>query len=202
MRGSGLAGDRGHPGVPGEQGVQDGQDVAPVLAGGVDVAADVEAVLGGVVAGQPAGDLLLGLIRRSPDSLMLFVGHTPVSVVNLRMSASRSRQNSSMSRPGCCFVVFFGPGMRGTSARATVIARRNCSWRGSRMARGSRSGPRRWPGCGRGSVCGALLAPGPASGCRVGFRAVLQVTQDVAGRRPDGRRCSSTWRGSSCRTGR
>jgi len=31
-----------------------------VLAGGVDVAADVEAVLGGVVAGEAAGDFLLG----------------------------------------------------------------------------------------------------------------------------------------------
>jgi hypothetical protein len=34
-----------------------------VLAGGVDVAADVEAVLGDVVAGQAAGDLLLGFQR-------------------------------------------------------------------------------------------------------------------------------------------
>jgi hypothetical protein len=31
-----------------------------VLAGGVDVAADVEAVLGDVVAGEAAGDFLLG----------------------------------------------------------------------------------------------------------------------------------------------
>ena len=61
MRGSGLAGNRGHPGVPGEQGVQDVEDIASVIAGGVDVAADVEAVLGGVVAGQPPGDFLLGL---------------------------------------------------------------------------------------------------------------------------------------------
>jgi hypothetical protein len=34
-----------------------------VLAGGVEVAADVEAVLGDVVASQAAGDLLLGLQR-------------------------------------------------------------------------------------------------------------------------------------------
>ena len=32
-----------------------------VLAGGVDVAADVEAVLGGVFAGEAAGDFLLCL---------------------------------------------------------------------------------------------------------------------------------------------
>jgi hypothetical protein len=43
--------------------VQDVHGVAAVLAGGVDVAADVEAVLGDVVAGQAAGDLLLGLER-------------------------------------------------------------------------------------------------------------------------------------------
>lgn len=47
----------------------------------------------------------------SPDSLMLFAGRTSVSVVNLRTPASRSRQNSGMSRPGCCFVLFFGPGI-------------------------------------------------------------------------------------------
>jgi hypothetical protein len=34
-----------------------------VLAGGVDVASDVEPVLGDVVAGQTAGYLLLGLQR-------------------------------------------------------------------------------------------------------------------------------------------
>jgi hypothetical protein len=34
--------------------------VVAVLAGGVDVAADVEAVLGDVVAGEAAGNLLLG----------------------------------------------------------------------------------------------------------------------------------------------
>jgi hypothetical protein len=48
-----------------------------VLAGGVDVAADVQAVLGGVLAGQAAGDLLLGLqgahsaladVIRGPDA--------------------------------------------------------------------------------------------------------------------------------------
>jgi hypothetical protein len=37
--------------------VQDVHGVPAVLAGGVDVAADIEAVLGDVVAGQAAGDL-------------------------------------------------------------------------------------------------------------------------------------------------
>jgi len=46
--------------------VQDVHGVLAVLAGGVDVAADVEAVLGDVVAGQAAGDFLLGL--QGPDA--------------------------------------------------------------------------------------------------------------------------------------
>ena len=57
---SSAAGRRwGCPGVAEHEPVQDGQDVLAVLAGGVDVAADVEPVLGGVFAGEPAGDLLL-----------------------------------------------------------------------------------------------------------------------------------------------
>jgi len=40
--------------------VQDVHGVLAVLAGGVDVTADVEPVLGDVVAGQAAGYLLLG----------------------------------------------------------------------------------------------------------------------------------------------
>jgi hypothetical protein len=43
--------------------VQDVHGVLAVLTGGVNVAADIEAVLGDVVAGQAAGDLLLGLQR-------------------------------------------------------------------------------------------------------------------------------------------
>jgi len=42
--------------------------VLAVLAGGVDVAADVEPVLGDVVAGQAAGDFLLGFQR--PDAAL------------------------------------------------------------------------------------------------------------------------------------
>ena len=48
---------------------------------------------------------------------ILFVGHTLVSSVNISTSLRRSRQNSSSSRPGFCFVLFFGPGTRGTLAR-------------------------------------------------------------------------------------
>ncbi len=40
------------PGVAEHEVVQDGHDVVAVLAGGVDVAADVQPVLGGVFAGQ------------------------------------------------------------------------------------------------------------------------------------------------------
>jgi hypothetical protein len=38
------------------------EDVLAALAGGVDVAADIEPVLGDVFAGEPTGDLLLGLL--------------------------------------------------------------------------------------------------------------------------------------------
>ena len=48
------------PGSAEHKVVQDVHGVLAVLAGGVDVAADVEAVLGNVVAGQATGDLLLG----------------------------------------------------------------------------------------------------------------------------------------------
>jgi hypothetical protein len=40
--------------------VEDFIGAKAVLAGGIDVAADVEAVPGDVVAGEAAGDLLLG----------------------------------------------------------------------------------------------------------------------------------------------
>ena len=48
--------------------MQDVHGVLAVLAGGVDVTADVEAVLGDVVAGQAAGDLLLGF--QGPDAAL------------------------------------------------------------------------------------------------------------------------------------
>ena len=46
--------------------VEDVHGAEAVLAGGVDVAADVEAVLGDVVAGQAAGDFLLGFQGADP----------------------------------------------------------------------------------------------------------------------------------------
>jgi hypothetical protein len=49
------------PGPAEHEVVQDVHGVLAVLAGGVDVASDVEPVLGDVVAGQAAGDFLLGL---------------------------------------------------------------------------------------------------------------------------------------------
>src|SRR5207342_2516056 len=51
------------PGVSGEGVADAGQDVDAVFAHGVDVAADVEAVLGDDLAGEPPGDLLLGFGR-------------------------------------------------------------------------------------------------------------------------------------------
>ena len=59
-----LRGDRlgwGQPEFAEHELVQDFVCAEAVFAGGVDVAADVEPVLGDVVAGEAAGDLLLGL---------------------------------------------------------------------------------------------------------------------------------------------
>ena len=78
------------------------------------------------------------LVGRTPRSLMLFVGQIRVSVVNRSTSSSRSRQNSSRSRPGCWAVEFFGPGMRGTADRPTVTARRNSVISGSGRVGGDR----------------------------------------------------------------
>ena len=88
-----------------------------MLAGGVEVAADVEAVLGDVVASEAAGDFLL-CFQGADGALadVVNVGQMLVSVVNRSMSAWRFLQNSSSSRPGFCFVQFFGPGTRGTLA--------------------------------------------------------------------------------------
>jgi hypothetical protein len=74
---SGGRGVWGSPRVAGEGVAEGGYDVDAVFAGGVDVAANVEAVLGDVFAGQPAGYLLLGFggpkvalrdIVRRPDA--------------------------------------------------------------------------------------------------------------------------------------
>ena len=45
-----------------------------------------------------------------------FVGQMLVSAVNRSTSPQRPLQNSSSSRPGLCFVLFFGPGTRSTLA--------------------------------------------------------------------------------------
>ena len=54
------------PGPAGHEVMQDVHGILAVLAGGVDVTADVEPVLGDVVAGQAAGDFLLCF--QGPDS--------------------------------------------------------------------------------------------------------------------------------------
>jgi len=116
--------------------VEDVHGAEPVLAGGVDVAADVEAILGDVVAGEAAGDLLLGFQGADAAlAALLFVGHTPVSVVNRSTSACRPLQNSRSSRPGFCFVLFFGPG---TLARPARTACRNSRASGPAMPSGMR----------------------------------------------------------------
>jgi len=51
--------------------VKDFAGAKTVLSGGVGVATGVEAVLGGVVAGEAAGDLLLGIQGVTPRSLIM-----------------------------------------------------------------------------------------------------------------------------------
>jgi hypothetical protein len=92
-------------------------------------------------------------VGRTPRSLMLFVGHTPVSSVNRRTSLRRSRQNSSSSRPGFCFVLFFGPGTRGTLASPARTACRNSCSSGVRTLAGMASRP-----CSR-AACQARIRP-------------------------------------------
>src|ERR1700747_11318 len=59
--GSGRGGQGWSPGVTGDGLAQRGHDVDALFAGGVDVAADVQPVLGDVFAGQSSGNLLLRL---------------------------------------------------------------------------------------------------------------------------------------------
>ena len=100
--------------------MQDVHGVLAMLAGGVDVAADVEAVLGDVVAGQAAGDLLLSLQRADAALAILFVGQMAVPVVKRSTSPWRSLQNSSSSRPGICFMLF-GPGTRAAVCQRLLL---------------------------------------------------------------------------------
>src|SRR5260370_11987854 len=65
---SGSGGAWRLPGPAGEQAAQHLERPVSVLAGGVDVAADVEPVLGGVFAGEPPGYFLLGF--RGPYSAL------------------------------------------------------------------------------------------------------------------------------------
>ena len=78
--------------------MQDVHGVASVLAGGVDVAADVEAVLGNVVAGQAAGDLLLCLQGLAGELARL--GFTEGSAKGqLGLAAHPSRWLAAAGRP-------------------------------------------------------------------------------------------------------
>jgi hypothetical protein len=96
----------------------------PCFPGGVDVAGDVEAVLGEVVAGQVPADLLC-FRGRTPCSEMLLVGHMGVPVAKRGRSAYRFPQDSGISLRGFCFTVVLGPGTPGTAGRLDVTARRN-----------------------------------------------------------------------------
>jgi len=113
------------PGPAGHEVVQDVHGVLAVLAGGAGVASDAGPVLGGVVAGQAAGDLLLGYQRADPALADIVRGQMLGSVVKRSTSPHRSLQNPGSSRPGFCFVQFFRPGTRGTLASPARTACRN-----------------------------------------------------------------------------
>lgn len=74
--------------MPEHELLQDFPGAGAVFPGGVDVAADVGAVLGDVVAGQAPADLLLCFRGRAPRSEMLLVGHMGVSGAKRATSAS------------------------------------------------------------------------------------------------------------------
>jgi hypothetical protein len=90
----------GHPGIPEHELLQDFEGAGAVFPGGVDVAADVEAVLGDVVAGQAPADLLLCF--QGADSVLRGAAGRPYGRVEAKRgtSASRFRQNSGISLPG------------------------------------------------------------------------------------------------------
>ena len=96
--------------------------------------------------------------------------------------------------------LFLGPGMRGTLASATVMARRTAA----RGVRGWRRG--RVQALVAGLVVAWIsLRSASCAGRARSFRGRFPRScrsRTGAGRRPGGRRCSSTSRGSSCRTGR
>src|SRR6202167_6278252 len=98
------------PGVSGHGGAQDVHDVAAVLAGGVGVAADVEAVLGDGLAGEPPGDLLLGLdgadgaradVVRGPDpGVLAEPGHVAGAVPAEFEQVTAGALGGGVLRPG------------------------------------------------------------------------------------------------------
>ena len=108
--------------MPEHELLQDLEGTGAVFRGGVDVAGDVGAVLGDVVAGQAPADLLLCFRGRTPCSEMLLVGHMGVSEAKRGMSASRFRQDSGISLPGFRFTVVLGPGTRAPPAGRTGAA--------------------------------------------------------------------------------
>src|SRR5256885_1254035 len=88
--GSGGCRAGGSPRISEGGAAEGGHDVGALFAGGVDVGADVESVLGDVFAGQSPGDFCCVLVGRRSRSLMLFVGQIRMSSVNRRTSAWRS----------------------------------------------------------------------------------------------------------------
>ena len=195
------------PGAAGHEVAQDCERVLAVLAGGVEVAADVEAVLGNVVAGQAAGDSSAGLSAgRTPRSLRCcWWARCGVSVAKRSTFGLPVRGGTSgSSRPGLLLHRWSssGSGTRGTHGRARdVTARRNSCASGFMTSAGMAARP-----CSR-AACQARIRPRSARCACTGQTAPGRSRHSPGSRAgcepgtPGFRQYASTWDGSSSGTG-
>ena len=203
VRGSGLAGNRGRPGVAGEQGVQDVEDVAGRACGRCRCSCGCQGGPGWCRRWSAARRSSAGSYSgRSPDSLMLFVGHTSgvggeSQDVGFAVAAELEHVPAGVlfrAVPGAGDAGHVGQGDGDRAAEQLLQGFADGGGdRGQAVAAGLVAGVDQ-------RAEGFLRLGGPDL-AGVGFRAVLQVTKYVAESRPGGRRCSSMSCGSSCRTG-
>ena len=138
---SGRGGQRRLPGAAGHRVAQGSHGIDAAFAGGVDVAPDVQPVLGDVLAGQAARDFLLcfgwpqvalaDVVRRPDPGVVAEPGHLcgPVAA-ELQQIPAR-----------VLAVEDLGPRMRGTSAHPASTAWRNSLTSGSRALAGISGSP-------------------------------------------------------------
>ena len=203
--GCALRGDRlcwRLPGGAEHEVAQDGESAPAVLAGGVDVAADVEAVLGNVVAGQAAGDLLLGFQRA--DAALRDCSWARRSCPRRtggRRCGGRGRIPAARGRAAvwCCSSgqgrgarSRGRPGPRAGTRAPAVSARR----------RGWRPGPARGRRARHGSGRAAPAAPARARPCPGSSRRSPHSPAASETGMPGSRRCAPTWGGTNSGSGR